>query len=118
MSQDYVPENLDGMADFEPPNSPESSYDSVFPGPEDFTKDPPFLPPQLHFNAQLETPHFSSYTGFKETPTRPQHVIMNHLFVETRKSTSNTPVLALGFTQRFRTKYVTVILHKPLQRLH
>jgi 5'-AMP-activated protein kinase regulatory beta subunit len=44
-------------------------------------------------------------------------VIMNHLFVETRKP-SNTPVLALGFTQRFRTKYVTVILHKPLQRLH
>lgn len=120
--QDNVAENLDGVAEFEVPGSPEESYESPFPGPEDYSKDPPLLPSQLYLNTQLESlqqllgsvPH--PYTNSTENSSRPQHVILNHLFVETRKATSSPPVLALGFTQRFRSKYVTVILHKPLQR--
>eukprot|EP00250_Pteridium_aquilinum_P020646 c24894_g7_i1 orf=543-1343(+) len=101
--QGYVPENLEGIAEFEAPGSPESSYDSPFPGSEDFTKDPPLLPSQLHLNTQLEVFHTfvkstpSLNAVAVETPIRPQHVVLNHLFVETKRA---TPVLTLGFTQR------------------
>ncbi|KAH7425665.1 hypothetical protein KP509_11G065100 [Ceratopteris richardii] len=119
--QDNVAENLDGIADFAVPGSPESSYDSKLPGPEDYTKDPPLLPSQLYLNTQLESTFHPlgiapNAQGNTNGMGRPQHVILNHLFVETRRATSSAPVLALGFTQRFRAKYVTVILHKPLQR--
>lgn len=121
--QDNVAENLDGVAEFAVPGSPESSYDSPFPGPEDYSKDPPLLPSQLYLNTQLEAAQhlFSSSPSLQAssvcaTTGRPQHVVLNHLFVETKKATSSPPVLALGFTQRFRAKYVTVILHKPLRR--
>lgn len=117
--QDYPPENLDGVVDFEDPGSPESSYDNPFPGPEDYSKDPPLLPSQLHHNNELERacqyPMSTPIAGSNTTSTRPQHVILNHLFVETRKAASS-PVLTLGFTQRFRSKYTTVILHKPVRR--
>ncbi|KAF9603662.1 hypothetical protein IFM89_037321 [Coptis chinensis] len=33
---DYVPENFEGIAEFEPPPSPDSSYGHTFPGDEDF----------------------------------------------------------------------------------
>eukprot|EP00250_Pteridium_aquilinum_P001542 c11737_g1_i2 orf=111-1148(+) len=117
--QDCSPENLDGIVDFEAPASPKSSYDSPFPGPEDYSKDPPLLPSQLHHNSELEQayqhPISSSIAGSSISSTRPQHVVLNHLFVETRKAASS-PVLTLGFTQRFRSKYMTVILHKPVRR--
>eukprot|EP00250_Pteridium_aquilinum_P034037 c6912_g1_i1 orf=119-988(+) len=117
--QDKVDEYLDGIAEFVVPDSPEGSYDSPFPGPEDYSKDPPLLPSQLYLNTELESlqnVHSSapnSHINSLSSSSRPQHVILNHLFVETKKA---TPVLTLGFTQRFRSKYVTVILHKPLQR--
>ncbi|KAI5079587.1 hypothetical protein GOP47_0005066 [Adiantum capillus-veneris] len=120
--QDNVAENLDGIAEFAVPGSPESSYDSPFPGPEDYSKDPPLLPSQLYVNTQLESAQHRFSSGPSLQPSsmcsaaRPQHVVLNHLFVETKKATSSPPVLALGFTQRFRAKYVTVILHKPLRR--
>lgn len=109
--QDYVPENLDGVGGFEPPASPESSYDNSLPGPEDYTKDPPLLPSQLHLTTLNLTPNSNASDDIS---VRPQHVILNHLFLETGKAAC--PVVALGFTQRFRSKYVTVIMHKPLQR--
>lgn len=43
----YVPENLDGIAEFQVPGSPESSYNQTFPGDEEFAKDPMLVPPQL-----------------------------------------------------------------------
>eukprot|EP00250_Pteridium_aquilinum_P020644 c24894_g6_i2 orf=413-1219(+) len=101
-----VPENLEGVAEFEAPGSPEASYDSAFPGSEDFSKDPPLLPSQLHLNTQLDVFHrllnstSNSNGGSAETLIRPQHVVLNHLFVETRKAASSTPVVTLGFTQR------------------
>ncbi|KAF9587546.1 hypothetical protein IFM89_004004 [Coptis chinensis] len=36
--QDYVLENFEGIAEFEPPPSPDSSYGHTFPGDEDFAK--------------------------------------------------------------------------------
>jgi 5'-AMP-activated protein kinase regulatory beta subunit len=113
MLQDYVPESLDGLAEFETPSSPESSYDNYLPSAEDYSKDPPLLPSQLHLNSELESLHAAG-ASISASP-RPDHVILNHLFLETRKQV-RSPVLTLGFTHRFRSKYSPVILHKPLRR--
>ncbi|KAL0389259.1 UNVERIFIED_CONTAM: SNF1-related protein kinase regulatory subunit beta-1, partial [Sesamum calycinum] len=105
---DYVPENLDSVAEFEAPPSPESSYSQVFPGDEDFAKDPVLVPPQLQTTV-LDT------DNRKETDSsKPQHVVLNHLFTE--KGWSSQSVVALGLTHRFQSKYVTVVLYKPLKR--
>eukprot|EP00246_Nothoceros_aenigmaticus_P005029 TRINITY_DN16841_c0_g1_i1.p1 TRINITY_DN16841_c0_g1~~TRINITY_DN16841_c0_g1_i1.p1 ORF type:complete len:185 (+),score=31.56 TRINITY_DN16841_c0_g1_i1:292-846(+) len=108
--QDYVPENLESIAGFDPPRSPESSYTDPFPGPEDFTKEPPLVPDQLHLTL-LNVPPMVEVPG---ALPRPQHVILNHLYVE--KGRSSRSVLSLGATHRFRTKYVTVVLYKPLRK--
>ncbi|GFP94226.1 snf1-related protein kinase regulatory subunit beta-1 [Phtheirospermum japonicum] len=105
---DYVPENLDSVAEFDAPSSPESSYTQIYPGDEDFAKDPMLVPPQLHSSVLgLET--------HKETAaSKPQHVVLNHLFME--KGQAAQSVVALGLTHRFQSKYVTVVLYKPLKR--
>lgn len=107
--QDYVPENLDSVAGFDPPRSPESSYNDPLPGPEDFAKEPPTVPPHLHLTL-LNVPQ-QNETSSASLP-RPQHVILNHLYVEKEKT--NRSVLVLGTTNRFRSKYVTTVLYKPL----
>ncbi|CAA0805911.1 SNF1-related protein kinase regulatory subunit beta-1 [Striga hermonthica] len=105
---DYVPENLDSVAEFEPPSSPESSYSQIFPGEEDFAKDPMLVPPQLH-SSGLGSDNHKEAAGSK-----PQHVVLNHLFME--KGQQSQSVVALGLTHRFQSKYVTVVLYKPLKR--
>lgn len=106
--QDYVPENLDSVAGFDPPRSPESSYNDPLPGPEDFAKEPPTVPPHLHLTL-LNVPQQNETSA---NLPRPQHVILNHLYVEKEKT--NRSVLVLGTTNRFRSKYVTTVLYKPL----
>jgi 5'-AMP-activated protein kinase regulatory beta subunit len=46
--------------------------------------------------------------------SKPQHVVLNHLFME--KGWASQSVVALGLTHRFQSKYVTVVLYKPLKR--
>ncbi|XP_057801840.1 SNF1-related protein kinase regulatory subunit beta-1 [Salvia miltiorrhiza] len=104
---DYVPENLDSVAEFEAPQSPESSYSQDFPGDEDFAKDPLLVPPQLASSVL-------SSENYKDTSaSKPQHVVLNHLFME--KERPSQSVVALGLTHRFQSKYVTVVLYKPLK---
>lgn len=107
--QEYVPENLDSVAEFEAPQSPESSYSQTFPGDEDFAKDPMAVPPQLHLSV-LDSEN-SDETASSSTP---QHVVLNHLFIE--KGWSSQSMVALGMTHRYQSKYVTVVLYKPLKR--
>lgn len=108
--QEFIPENFDNVASFEAPRSPPKSYMDPFPLPEDYAKEPPMVPPHLHLTL-LNVPPSS------EHPTvlpRPQHVILNHLYVEKGKTARS--VLAMGLTHRFRSKYVTVVLYKPLRK--
>ncbi|KAJ0961528.1 hypothetical protein J5N97_001701 [Dioscorea zingiberensis] len=101
---DYVPENLESVSEFEPPASPDSTYSRLFPVDEDFAKEPPAVPPQLHV----------SVLGSEEASTKPQHVVLNHLFIE--KGWAPQSLVALGLTHRFQSKYVTVVLYKPTRR--
>lgn len=107
--QDNVPENLESVAEFEAPPSPDSSYGQGLLGDEDFAKDPVAVPPQLHLTVL-------GSENSEETPSspKPQHVVLNHLFIE--KGWASQSVVALGLTQRFQSKYVTVVLYKPLKR--
>lgn len=104
LMQDYVPESLDGVSQFQVPGSPDSSYDQEFPEEDDFARDPVVVPSQLHVSV-LDMP---------DTSSRPQHVVLNHLYME--KGRASESVVALGLTQRFESKYVTVVLYKPLKR--
>ncbi|KAK1307959.1 SNF1-related protein kinase regulatory subunit beta-3 [Acorus calamus] len=95
---------------FEVPGSPDSSYGCIFPGQEDEARDPPIIPPHLQ-HTLLSLP--VSRDASNSLPL-PQNVILNHLYMENRESPRS--VVALGITHRFRSKFVTVVLYKPIQR--
>lgn len=95
---------------FEVPASPDSSYNNVYPRIEEEARDPPLVPPHLQQT-------LLSYPTSRENPAAlpvPQNVTLNHLYIENRDPPRS--VVALGFTQRFRSKFVTVVLYKPVQR--
>ncbi|XP_022732262.1 SNF1-related protein kinase regulatory subunit beta-3-like isoform X1 [Durio zibethinus] len=95
---------------FEVPRSPDSSYNNAFPGSEDDARDPPVVPPHLH-QTLFSYPASMNVSGNLPLP---ENVILNHLYIENREAPRS--VVALGFTQRFRSKYVTVVLYKPVPR--
>ncbi|ERN17762.1 SNF1-related protein kinase regulatory subunit beta-2 isoform X1 [Amborella trichopoda] len=100
--QDSVPEDVESIAGFEPPLSPDSSYNNLLPGAEDYAKEPPGAPPHLHL----------TLLNVQAPMNRPQHVVLNHLYVH--KGKTNQSVVALGVTHRFISKYVTMVLYKSL----
>ncbi|KAG8365336.1 hypothetical protein BUALT_Bualt18G0094100 [Buddleja alternifolia] len=109
--QDYVPEDLDSISGFEPPQSPESSYNNLQLGQEDFSKEPPMVPPHLNLTL-LNAP--SPHMEIPPPHSRPQHVVLNHLYMH--RDRARPSVVALGSTNRFLSKYVTVVLYKSIQR--
>ncbi|XP_073055965.1 SNF1-related protein kinase regulatory subunit beta-3-like [Primulina eburnea] len=96
---------------FDIPNSPDASYNNVYPGNEDEGREPPTLPPHLQ-HTLLNNPRTGD-PGASHLPS-PQNVTLNHLYIENRESTRS--VVALGVTHRFRSKFVTVVLYKPVPR--
>nr|VDD20206.1 unnamed protein product [Brassica oleracea] len=103
----FVPENPESIAEFEPPPSPDHSYGQTLPTAEDYTKDPLAVPPQL----RLTLVDTNEETG---KAAKPQHVVLNHVFIE--QGWSPQSIVALGLTHRFESKYITVVLYKPLAR--
>ncbi|KAF9596148.1 hypothetical protein IFM89_007466 [Coptis chinensis] len=95
---------------FEVPTSPDSSYNNPYPGTEDEAREPPIVPVQLQ-QTLLSIPTGRDASGIVPPP---QNVILNHLYIENRESPRS--VVALGITHRFRSKFVTVVLYKPIQR--
>ncbi|KAL9253230.1 SNF1-related protein [Drosera capensis] len=98
------------MVGFEVSNSPDSSYCNPHLGLEDEAREPPTVPPHLQ-HTLLSCPASSDAAG---TLPLPQSSILNHLYIENRDA--SRPVVALGFTHRFRSKFVTVVLYKPVPR--
>ncbi|GLT24917.1 hypothetical protein SLA2020_000790 [Shorea laevis] len=79
--QDYVPEDLGSISSFEPPQSPEASYNNLQLGGEDFAKEPPMVPPHLQ-TTLLNLPA----SNMEILPSsRPQHVILSHLYIQKGK---------------------------------
>ncbi|BBH05005.1 5'-AMP-activated protein kinase beta-2 subunit protein, partial [Prunus dulcis] len=88
------------VAGFEVLRSPDASYNNA--------RDPPLVPPHLQ-QTLLSYPASADTAG---TLPLPQNVTLNHLYIENRESPRS--VVALGFTHRFRSKFVTVVLYKPV----
>lgn len=109
--QEYVPEDIESISGFEPPQSPDSSYNNLQLGSEDYAKEPPLVPPHLQMTLLNAPPPPSPNL---ETTTRPQHVVINHLYMQKGKSSDS--VVALGSTHRFLSKYVTVVLYKSIHQ--
>ncbi|KAL1191059.1 SNF1-related protein kinase regulatory subunit beta-3 [Cardamine amara subsp. amara] len=95
------------VAGFEVPVSPVSSYNNLYSTTEDETRDPPAVPPHLQHS-------LLGSTGSTELASAPQNVVLNHLYIENRDAPRS--VVALGFSHRFRSKFVTVVIYKPVQR--
>ncbi|XP_042384688.1 SNF1-related protein kinase regulatory subunit beta-1-like [Zingiber officinale] len=104
---EYVPEILEGVSEFEAPPSPHSSYGVSLPVDEDFTKEPPALPSQLQLTVL-------GSQDAEESSLKPQHVVLNHVFIE--KGRASQSLVAVGLTHRFQSKYVTMVLYKPMRR--
>lgn len=95
---------------FEVPRSPDSSYNSVYPGTEDEARDPPIVPAHLQHTLLSYPPQRDNDV----TLPLPQNVTLNHLYIENRETPRS--VVALGLTHRFHSKFVTVVLYKPVPR--
>ncbi|KAJ4826886.1 hypothetical protein Tsubulata_046447 [Turnera subulata] len=106
---EYDPEAGKSLSEFELPPSPESSYNNGSLSDNDFSKPPPDMPPQLPLMLLNDR---ASAAGGNQSMTRPQHTVLNHLYIQNNRG---QPV-ALGCTHRFRQKYVTVVLYKPSRR--
>lgn len=109
--QDYVPEDIGSISGFEPPQSPTSSYDNLPFSSEDCAKEPPLVPPQL---ATTPLNVRTANVEIQPTKPRPQHSVLNHFYIP--KGESSPSVVSLGSTNRFLSKYVTVVLYKSVQR--
>ncbi|GFQ00247.1 snf1-related protein kinase regulatory subunit beta-3 [Phtheirospermum japonicum] len=111
MNQQYG-DNQDqvSVVGFDVPNSPEASYNNAYPGNEDEGRDPPMLPTHLQHSL---LGHPTNGDPFGSLPS-PQNVTINHLYIENREAPRS--VVALGVTHRFRSKFVTVVLYKPVPR--
>ncbi|XP_010493239.1 PREDICTED: SNF1-related protein kinase regulatory subunit beta-1-like isoform X1 [Camelina sativa] len=103
----FVPENPESIVEFEAPPSPEHSYGQTLPAAEDYAKEPLVVPPQLHLTLLGTTEETA-------VATKPQHVVLNHVFIE--QGWTPQSIVALGLTHRFESKYITVVLYKPLTR--
>ncbi|CAK7349131.1 unnamed protein product [Dovyalis caffra] len=108
--QEYVPEALESMSEFESPPSPVSSYNNESLNDTDFGKLPPDIPPQLQVTPLSEQ---SSAANGYQSQQRPRNSVLNHLYIQ---NNHGEPV-ALSSTNRFLQKYVTVVLYKPTRRI-
>ena len=92
--------------------SPKGSYSQEMPNTYELTRSnssgsgPPILPPHL-LQVILNNPNVS---GEPTLLPQPNHVMLNHLYALSIKD----GVMVLSCTHRYRKKYVTTLLYKPI----
>lgn len=109
--QKYDSELPESLWDFESPSSPPSSYDNKYLNEDDFSKPPPETPPQLQASILNEPPY--SNDAQPQPLTQSQRSELNHLYIQDH---IEGQFVALASTRRFRQKYVTMVLYKPIRR--
>uniref|UniRef100_A0A061SAM4 5'-AMP-activated protein kinase, regulatory beta subunit n=1 Tax=Tetraselmis sp. GSL018 TaxID=582737 RepID=A0A061SAM4_9CHLO len=105
----FEPDVSGTREDFDPPPSPPESYDCPPLGSDDFHKGPPTEPPHLA-STLLNIP--SAQTWPSCLP-RPSHVVLNHVYSE--RSASCTEAMVLGTTTRYKAKYITTVMYRPVR---
>lgn len=86
-------------------DSPPGSYTRIPPRSIDPSAVPPILPPHL-LQVILNNPDKANATILPQ----PNHVMLNHLYALSIKD----GIMVLSATHRFRKKYVTTLLYKPI----
>ncbi|KAK4790500.1 hypothetical protein SAY86_017804 [Trapa natans] len=102
-------EEVRTVVGFEAPRSPESSYNNEFPVNGDDMQEPPLVPQQLWHPILGCLPNRND----SENLPLPLDALLNHLYIENRET--HRSVVALGFSHRFRSKYVSVVLYKAVK---
>lgn len=84
----------------------ESEYQQYFPDIDEYTKEPPALPPHLrHIILNKQSPTVDPLA----LPV-PQHVSLNHLYCTAIKD----GLMVLGSTQRYKEKFCTVVVYSVM----
>jgi len=89
-----------------PPPDPDGEvFGHAVPDIDEYTKEPPPLPPHLRHIILNKPPQLQDTAALPV----PQHVALNHLYCTAIKDN----MMVLGITQRFRTKFVTTVYYSP-----
>jgi len=80
-------------------------FSNTMPDMDDYTKEPPPLPPHLRHIILNKPPQLQDTAALPV----PQHVALNHLYCTAIKDN----MMVLGITQRFKTKFVTSVYYSP-----
>lgn len=90
------------------PNRPDKDgevFSHTMPDLDDYTKEPPPLPPHLRHIILNKPPQLQDTAALPV----PQHVALNHLYCTAIKDN----MMVLGITQRYKTKFVTTVYYSP-----
>lgn len=80
-------------------------FSNTMPDLDEYTKEPPPLPPHLRHIILNKPPQLSDTAALPV----PQHVALNHLYCTAIKDN----MMVLGITQRYKTKFVTTVYYSP-----
>lgn len=80
-------------------------FSHTMPDLDDYTKEPPPLPPHLRHIILNKPPQLQDTAALPV----PQHVALNHLYCTAIRDN----MMVLGITQRFQTKFVTTVYYSP-----
>lgn len=95
-------EMLQGIAK---PDKDGEIFSHNMPDLDDYTKEPPPLPPHLRHIILNKPPQLQDTAALPV----PQHVALNHLYCTAIKDN----MMVLGITQRYKTKFVTTVYYSP-----
>ena len=99
-------DNSDGSDDMgNRPDKDGEVFSHNMPDLDDYTKEPPPLPPHLRHIILNKPPQLQDTAALPV----PQHVALNHLYCTAIKDN----MMVLGITQRFHTKFVTTVYYSP-----
>lgn len=94
-------EGSDGMGNR--PDKDGEVFSHTMPDLDDYTKEPPPLPPHLRHIILNKPPQLQDTAALPV----PQHVALNHLYCTAIKDN----MMVLGITQRYKTKFVTTVYY-------
>lgn len=80
-------------------------FSNNMPDVDDYTREPPPLPPHLRYIILNKPPQLQDTAALPV----PQHVALNHLYCTAIKNN----MMVLGITQRYKTKFVTTVYYAP-----
>ena len=80
-------------------------FSNNMPDVDDYTREPPPLPPHLRYIILNKPPQLQDTAALPV----PQHVALNHLYCTAIKNN----MMVLGITQRYKTKFVTTVYYSP-----